>query len=49
MKPQIPVWSQTNMKRWYEELFTNYAKIYDTERFTAGTAGEVDFLEKEFG
>jgi SAM-dependent methyltransferase len=36
------------MKRWYEELFTNYAKTYDTERFTAGTLGEVDFLEKEF-
>ncbi len=37
------------MKRWYEELFTNYAKTYDTERFTAGTMGEVDFLEKELG
>lgn len=36
------------MKRWYEELFTNYAKTYDTECFTAGTLGEVDFLEKEF-
>ncbi len=37
------------MRRWYEELFTNYAKTYDTESFTAGTLGEVDFLEKEFG
>jgi SAM-dependent methyltransferase len=36
------------MKRWYEELFTNYAVTYDTECFTAGTVGEVDFLEKEF-
>ena len=37
------------MKRWYEELFTNYARTYDTECYTAGTSGEVDFLEKEFG
>jgi ubiquinone/menaquinone biosynthesis C-methylase UbiE len=36
------------MKRWYEELFTNYAKTYDTECYTAGTLGETDFLEKEF-
>jgi len=35
------------MRRWYEELFANYAKTYDTESFTAGTLGEVDFLEKE--
>ena len=35
------------MRRWYEELFANYAKTYDTESFTAGTSGEVDFLEKE--
>jgi len=35
------------MRRWYEELFANYAKTYDTESFTAGTIGEVDFLEKE--
>jgi SAM-dependent methyltransferase len=37
------------MKRWYEELFANYARTYDTESFTTGTLGEVDFLEKEFG
>jgi 2-polyprenyl-3-methyl-5-hydroxy-6-metoxy-1,4-benzoquinol methylase len=36
------------MGRWYEELFGNYAKTYDTESFTAGTLGEVDFIEKEF-
>ena len=36
------------MRRWYEELFTNYAKTYDTESFTTGTLGEVGFLEKEF-
>jgi ubiquinone/menaquinone biosynthesis C-methylase UbiE len=33
---------------WYEELFSNFAKTYDKESFTAGTAGEVDFFEKEF-
>jgi SAM-dependent methyltransferase len=37
------------MRRWYEELFSNYSKTYDSESFTAGTLGEVDFLEKEFG
>jgi SAM-dependent methyltransferase len=37
------------MRPWYEELFTNYARTYDKESFTAGTLGEVDFLEKEFG
>lgn len=36
------------MRRWYEELFANYAKTYDEECFTKGTLGEVDFLEKEF-
>ena len=36
------------MRRWYEELFANYAKKYDMESFTTGTLGEVDFLEKEF-
>ncbi|MBN1571016.1 MAG: class I SAM-dependent methyltransferase [Acidobacteria bacterium] len=36
------------MRRWYEELFANYAKTYDKETFTAGTMGEVDFLENEF-
>jgi len=37
------------MKGWYEEFFTNYAEKYDTEVFTKGTSGEVDFLEKELG
>jgi 2-polyprenyl-3-methyl-5-hydroxy-6-metoxy-1,4-benzoquinol methylase len=36
-----------NMKQWYEELFENYAKTYDTEVFTRGTIGECDFIEKE--
>ncbi len=35
------------MRRWYEELFANYARTYDNESFTTGTVGEVDFLEKE--
>ncbi|MBN1621752.1 MAG: class I SAM-dependent methyltransferase [Endomicrobiales bacterium] len=35
------------MKKWYEKLFTNYAKTYDTESFTKGTLQEVDFIEKE--
>jgi 2-polyprenyl-3-methyl-5-hydroxy-6-metoxy-1,4-benzoquinol methylase len=37
------------MKRWYEELFTNYAATYDKEAFVQGTAGEVDFIEREIG
>jgi len=35
------------MKHWYEELFENYAKTYDTEEYTKGTIGECDFIEKE--
>ena len=35
------------MKQWYEELFTNYAHQYDSQDFTAGTIGEVDFIEAE--
>jgi len=35
------------MKQWYEELFTNYSNTYDSEVFTTGTQGEVDFIEKE--
>ncbi len=37
------------MKQWYEELFTNYANRYDAQDFTAGTVGEVDFIESEIG
>jgi len=37
------------MKQWYEELFVNYGKKYDTESFTQGTLGECDFIEKEIG
>jgi 2-polyprenyl-3-methyl-5-hydroxy-6-metoxy-1,4-benzoquinol methylase len=35
------------MKQWYEELFQDFADKYDRENFTAGTTGEVDFIEKE--
>lgn len=35
------------MTQWYEELFKNYAKGYDDEKFTKGTIGECDFIEKE--
>jgi len=37
------------MKKWYEELFENYAEGYDREAFTQGTLGEVDFIEAEAG
>ncbi len=36
-----------NKRQWYELLFENYARKYDEESFTKGTAGECDFLEKE--
>jgi len=36
------------MKRqWYEILFENYGRKYDSESFTQGTDGECDFIEKE--
>jgi 2-polyprenyl-3-methyl-5-hydroxy-6-metoxy-1,4-benzoquinol methylase len=35
------------MKQWYESLFENYGKTYDSEIFTQGTMGECDFIEKE--
>ena len=34
-------------KQWYESLFENYGKKYDSENFTHGTSGECDFIEKE--
>jgi SAM-dependent methyltransferase len=37
------------MKQWYESLFENYGKKYDTEPFTQGTSGECDFIEGEIG
>ena len=35
------------MKKWYEELFANYAHKYDKECFVQGTVGECDFIEEE--
>ncbi|MGA9118240.1 MAG: class I SAM-dependent methyltransferase [Bacteroidota bacterium] len=35
------------MKQWYEELFANFANQYESEPFTKGTVGEIDFIEKE--
>ncbi len=37
------------MTQWYETLFANFGKTYDRECFTQGTAGEVDFVERELG
>jgi 2-polyprenyl-3-methyl-5-hydroxy-6-metoxy-1,4-benzoquinol methylase len=37
------------MKPWYEKLFANYAKTYDTEGFAQGTLQEVGFIEREIG
>ena len=34
-------------KKWYEALFENYGRNYDSESFTHGTVGECDFIEKE--
>ncbi|MCD4737515.1 MAG: class I SAM-dependent methyltransferase [Bacteroidales bacterium] len=37
------------MKKWYEQLFSNYSGSYDKESFTQGTINEVDFIENEIG
>ncbi|MFC2003924.1 class I SAM-dependent methyltransferase [Chloroflexota bacterium] len=37
------------MKQWYETLFENYGRKYDSESFTQGTIGECDFIEQEIG
>lgn len=36
------------MKKWYKELFENYANNYEKEVFTQGTIQETDFLESLF-
>ena len=36
-------------KQWYESLFENYGRKYDSETYTHGTIGECDFIEKELG
>ena len=35
------------MKQWHETFFANFANQYDKQPFTAGTKGEVDFIESE--
>ena len=35
------------IKKWYEEMFQDYSDTYETEVFTKGTIGEIDFIEKE--
>ena len=35
------------MKKWYEQLFENYANTYEKEVYTQGTLAECDFIEKE--
>jgi len=35
------------MKKWYEKIYQNYSDTYETEVFTKGTIGEIDFIEKE--
>jgi 2-polyprenyl-3-methyl-5-hydroxy-6-metoxy-1,4-benzoquinol methylase len=37
------------MKQWYEALFENYGRKYDSESFAQGTIGECDFIEQEIG
>jgi 2-polyprenyl-3-methyl-5-hydroxy-6-metoxy-1,4-benzoquinol methylase len=37
------------VKKWYEELFEDYAETYDKQPFTSGTLAEVDFIEREIG
>jgi 2-polyprenyl-3-methyl-5-hydroxy-6-metoxy-1,4-benzoquinol methylase len=34
-------------KQWYESLFQDYGRTYDSESFTQGTIGECDFIEQE--
>ena len=35
------------MAQWYESLFDNFGRTYDTEGFTQGTSAECDFIENE--
>jgi 2-polyprenyl-3-methyl-5-hydroxy-6-metoxy-1,4-benzoquinol methylase len=38
---------ELKMKQWYEALFENYGRKYDSESFAQGTIGECDFIEQE--
>lgn len=35
------------MKPWYQTLFENYGRKYDSESFAQGAVGECDFIEQE--
>lgn len=41
--------TRMSMKQWYESLFEQYGKAYDSENFVQGTLGECDFIEQEIG
>lgn len=34
-------------EQWPEKLFKNFARQYEQQPFTQGTAGECDFIKKE--
>ncbi|MBP8606114.1 MAG: class I SAM-dependent methyltransferase [Phycisphaerae bacterium] len=34
-------------KQWYQKLFENYGRSYDSEPYINGTTGECDFIERE--
>jgi SAM-dependent methyltransferase len=38
---------ELKMQHWYEALFENYGRKYDSESFVQGTLGECDFIEQE--
>lgn len=49
IKVELGCFGETHMKKWYEELFEDYAETYDREPYTKGTLAEVDFIEREIG
>lgn len=36
-------------QQWYQKLFENYGRTYDSEPYIHGTIGECDFIEQEIG
>jgi hypothetical protein len=36
-----------SMKKWYQEMFVNYANEYDKEDFTQGTEGKLLSLKRK--
>ncbi len=41
-------WAMTT-KQWYQALFENYGRTYESECYVHGTVGECDFIERELG